>query len=176
MSNLIELRQYLFGKSQEYKLKFPRKIFGYAGLIPTDENFSRYVDTPVNTTIFAHTGGDGCHFSHLNLNQNVDLFILTVPMLRSNNPRDSNIILSCNFDNFLSLGYNNGWFGLEQILYGDFEIMNIQDDDPYFLESLDYLLVKEMRSDFKINSILFSKDYFESLQNMYFDYLDFKLS
>ncbi|HUG19268.1 MAG TPA: hypothetical protein VMM56_09845, partial [Planctomycetaceae bacterium] len=75
-----------------------------------------YWCTPINSIAFGWTGGDGVHFSFLLSGNKVDEsspVIMTVPA----NSSLPNIIVAENFAEFLRLGLNHGFFGLEQLSY-----------------------------------------------------------
>lgn len=73
----------------------------------------RYHVSPMNGDTFAHTGGDGVHFSSLDIGHGAENgpVVMTVPMM------DLNIVVGENFVDFLSLGCCFGYFGLEQLAY-----------------------------------------------------------
>jgi hypothetical protein len=75
-----------------------------------------YWCTPTNSLSFAWNGGGGTHFSFLVQNNRVhnrSPIICTVP-----EPADQhNFIVGENLNDFLSLGYYLGYFGLEQLAF-----------------------------------------------------------
>jgi hypothetical protein len=77
-----------------------------------------YWCTPRNSVAFAWTGGDGVHYSLVNVpDMPIDTapIVMTVPM--SDYP---NIIVGANLREFLGLGCRFGYFALEQLAY-DFD-------------------------------------------------------
>lgn len=86
------------------------------GLILNDVSISeRYWCTPVAAKTFASTGGDGVHYSYLQLPHmklDKEPIVMTVPA--SDTP---NFVIAEGFDEFFGLGFFVGWFALEQIAY-----------------------------------------------------------
>ena len=80
MITLEEFRKLTEELTVEIKTNFPDYYFDYAGLIPNDDQTFRYNPTPQNTVVFAGTGGDGVHFSILQLNNEIQPIVMTVPM------------------------------------------------------------------------------------------------
>ena len=67
---------------------------------------------------FATPGGDGVHFSFVQLNGEVvdqSPIVMTVPM----NFGSENLIVGTNFEDFLCLGCEVGFYFLEQLSYSD---------------------------------------------------------
>jgi hypothetical protein len=76
-----------------------------------------YDTTPVNSSTFASTGGDGVHYGLLFVDGKVNddsPVVMTVPC---NRPDEANVILGKNLHEFLCLGCQTGYFGLEQLVY-----------------------------------------------------------
>ena len=75
-----------------------------------------YWCTPTNSLSFASTGGGGTHFSFVVQNNRIhdrSPIVCTVP-----EPADQqNFIVGENLNQFLSLGYFLGYFGLEQLAF-----------------------------------------------------------
>jgi hypothetical protein len=92
-------------------------IFDPVGLIlrrPIERE--RYEATPDNSLAFATTGGDGVHYSLLQLERDAgDLspVVMTVPM----NFGHENLIVGSDMKEFLCLGCQVGYFFLEQLTY-----------------------------------------------------------
>ena len=84
--------------------------------MPTEKDF-KYDSSPLNTITFAGTGGDGVHYGILPLSETTQPVVMTVPMNYGNDIGVYNRILAENLDEFLGLGYYNGWFFLDQIAY-----------------------------------------------------------
>lgn len=94
--------------------------FDSCGLILTDGSaWPKYWCTPENVTVFAHTGGDGVHYSYLEvskISEDICPIVMTVPMADSEASR-CNVVVAESFEEFFSVGYYVGWFFLEQLLY-----------------------------------------------------------
>ncbi len=76
-----------------------------------------YRATPLNVDTFAYTGGDGVHYSFLQLEDRLPEelpIVMTVPMARKEN---WNFVVGADLIEFLSLGCNFGYFSLEQLAY-----------------------------------------------------------
>ncbi len=77
-----------------------------------------YESTPRNSSAFAHTGGEGVHFSLLQLEDQItekSPVVMTVPA----NYGDENLIVGSNLYEFLCLGSRTGYFLLEGLTYSD---------------------------------------------------------
>jgi hypothetical protein len=77
-----------------------------------------YSSTPINSFTFAHTGGDGVHFSLVSLGDKESEdspVVMTVPM----NYPEVNLIVGENLFEFLCLGEQLGYFLLEQLVYNE---------------------------------------------------------
>jgi len=144
------------------------KHVDFCGLEPVNDPDYRYESTPVNSEVFATTGGDGVHFSLLNTNIGLDdkkVIIMTVPMI------DKIIILADSFDEFLGLGYYNGWFPLEQLVY------NFNDTIGYYSTPDNFLTLQQrnfldfMKTEFDIVHSPLTKMRLEILERLYTDML-----
>jgi len=85
-------------------------------LLSDDVAHSGYWNSPTNSAMFASTGGDGVHFSFVDLGDGVgesSPIVMTVPM-----SSDPNWILGENLRDFLSLGIASGFFVLGSLSYG----------------------------------------------------------
>lgn len=74
-----------------------------------------YYCTPTNSSMFAHTGGDGVHFSFLHLNGSVieiSPVVMTVPLGHA-----ENVIIGAHLFEFLCLGCQYGYFDLQELSY-----------------------------------------------------------
>jgi hypothetical protein len=90
----------------------PASVFDPCGLIleqPPRRDYSWC--TPKSALTFASTGGDGVHYSYLDLPDGTPI-VMTMPA----NDR-LNYVVAEGFDEFLGLGFHVGWFALEQIAY-----------------------------------------------------------
>lgn len=75
-----------------------------------------YWCTPINSAVFASTGGDGVHFSLIDVGDGfgeTSPIVMTVPM-----SSDPNWIVGENLLDFLALGLGSGYFVLESLAYG----------------------------------------------------------
>jgi hypothetical protein len=80
-----------------------------------------YWCTPTNAATFASTGGDGVHFSLVDLGDGIgdaSPVVMTVPMAFGDDLRPSWIVGETLVD-FLALGLDGGWSTLEQLAYDD---------------------------------------------------------
>jgi hypothetical protein len=120
----------------------------------------QYESTPKNSMAFATTGGDGVHFSFVQLyGEAVDQspIVMTVPM----NFGSENLIVGTDFEDFLCLGCEVGFSFLEQLTYNDskaeaihwlshpdewFESHNV---DPVDIDN-DKKLLKLLRTEFNL--------------------------
>ncbi len=79
------------------------------GLIPLWQSWNfAYESTPKNTTTIAETEGDGVHFGILLNHENtkeLQPIVMTVPMM------SLNVIIAETLEEFLGIGYYNGWSG-----------------------------------------------------------------
>ena len=108
----------LFEVDQEAALHFPRDFdpgLGGIGLLLTPElRNGGYGCTPKNSCSFAHTGGEGVHFSFLGNRSEVNdasPVIITIPMAFDH----PNFIVGENLFDFLCFGMYRGFFALEQL-------------------------------------------------------------
>ncbi len=103
-------------------------------LMPTLENFG-YWCTPKNSLVFAHTGGDGVHFSFLTDKEPTDStpIVMTVPMMDQNN----NVIVGENLTEFLALGSRYGYFSLVQLVYFFDETIEVLQTNDFLEEATD---------------------------------------
>lgn len=139
------------------------KHIDFCGLQPVIESNYGYNSTPVNSVTFASTGGEGVHFGLLTderLGERKPV-VMTVPMV------SKNIVLADNLDEFFGLGFYNGWFTLEQLVYGFEETINYYstEDLSVSLEQKNFLEL--MRKEFKIRHVPLTK---ERLENLAIDY------
>jgi hypothetical protein len=76
-----------------------------------------YVSTPVNTLMFASTGGDGCHFSFL-LTQGKWSEESPIVMTCPDAGCCENVLVGQNLSEFLRLGLRTGYFALNELARG----------------------------------------------------------
>lgn len=110
--------------------KHSYKHIDYCGLVPIRPmKREEYGCTPHNTLSFATTAGDGVHFGFMGdpaTDINDGPVVMTVPMAKNNN-----IIVAESFAEFLAIGIQIGWFGLEQLAYDlDSTISDYEQPDP----------------------------------------------
>ncbi len=80
--------------------------------------------TPLNADTFAETGGDGVHYSLLQLSDRTpedSPVVMTAPMAMEHS---CNIVVGSNFIDFLSLGCRYGYFAIEQLAYDHDQTVN----------------------------------------------------
>ncbi|WP_238015603.1 hypothetical protein KZZ52_55580 [Dactylosporangium sp. AC04546] len=97
----------------------PDHVFMPVGLRLQDPAQARgwdYDSTPINVTTFASTGGDGVHFSVVNVNDGNGVWpvVMTVPMAFD----CPNTIVGGDLREFLALGCRTGYLYLERLAYG----------------------------------------------------------
>ena len=165
----------------ELEKEFPEERVDHAGIKPIEKptDFNRYESTPINTTLFAWIGGDGVHFSLLEISDAIQPVVMTVPARLGNSIADYNWILGENLNEFLSLGYYNGWFGLENICYNMESTLKLyQQKTPskdYYFE-IDRRFVRRLSERLSYKHTPLSIKRLEFLKENYFDKLIFKES
>jgi len=174
---LKEFRELTGELAREIKINFPNSYLDYAGLIPNNDQTFRYNPTPKNTVVFAGTGGDGVHYSILPLNTEIQPVVMTVPMNFGGYINEFNWILGENLNEFLSLGYYNGWFTLEQLCYNKDEAIKFYEKD-YIKEDFpmpkgDFYYIKGLREKLGYNHIPLNWKRLIELEDLYFDRLEF---
>lgn len=148
----------------------------FAGLITTWKDAEKYDCTPINTELFAFTGGDGVHFSYLDVNKNVSIIVMTVPANYGKTVDAYNIILAETFEEFLGLGYYKGWTSLDGYLYYSQETLidyGIGQKDYSFCNQNDTLFLKEVISQLVIEPVFLSEERLKYLKEQYFQILEF---
>lgn len=161
---------------QELTEAFPGKYIDYAGTIPQDDTWPRYFCTPLNTTCFAATGGDGVHYSILEISTDIQPVVMTVPMNFGPSIRDYNRILAENLSEFLSLGYYNGWFALEQCCYApEAAISYFAGEDPNedYQSGRGKLFARKMSRLLGYGHLPLNQKRLDALDALYFDRLQF---
>ncbi len=166
--------------AREIEEEFPNLYFDYAGIIPNDDKTSRYDCTPLNTKVFARTGGDGVHYSIIEISEMIQPVVMTVPMNFGNSINDYNWILGENLNEFLSLGYYNGWFPLEQLCYmreQDWIIRfySRENSDKEYLSDGDFQFIKKLRTKLNFEYKALNLDRLKKLEELYFGQLCFKV-
>ena len=149
--SLNSFKQVVEELANNTKNEFPNLYFDYAGMIPVNDETFRYDSTPINTKVFAMTGGDGVHYSILEISEKIQPVVMTVPMNFGNSMKDCNIIIAENLNEFLSIGFYNGWFSIEELCYNKessisfFANENMEKD---YQEDADFQFVKKLRNKF----------------------------
>ena len=173
---LEEFRKVVEELATETKSEFPSLYFDYAGMIPIKDKTFRYDSSPINTEVFATTGGDGVHYSILEISEKIQPVVMTVPMNFGYSMRDYNWIIGENLNEFLSIGYFNGWFPIEQLCYDnewaiDFYSKENMEED--YQNEADIQFVKKLRSKFGYEHIPLNNERLNELADIYFKYLKF---
>ena len=110
-----------------------------------------YWCTPKNSTTFAGTGGDGVHFGLLHMDGKImdtSPVVMTVPMMFDR----PNIIVGKDLLEFLCLGYDVGYFILEQLAYydGRQEIIEQIKDHQSQMDDEEQELLQILRGEFHL--------------------------
>jgi hypothetical protein len=149
----------------------PQGVLDPCGLILKIPPKTRYYwCTPKNVQTFASTGGDGVHYSYLSdsrLPTDVQPIVMTLPASER-----MNLIVAESFDEFFGLGYNVGWFSLEQLVYDpDNAVSYFAQPDP---EDPDYKTVRMelIRSHLDIQPAPLSLARIAALNASYMRYID----
>jgi hypothetical protein len=161
----------------EIQAGFPDTSFSYAGIMLIEETpYSRYDSTPLNAKIFALTGGDGVHYSILELSDSIQPVIMTVPMAYGDSMSKYNWILGENLTEFLSLGYYNGWFSLEQLAYNQAAALAYfacEDPDAECYPTANTHFIRNLRTKLGYNHVPLNMNRLEELNRLYFDKIEF---
>ena len=173
---LEEFRKVVEELATETKSDFPSLYFDYAGMIPIKDKTFRYDSSPINTEVFATTGGDGVHYSILEISEKIQPVVMTVPMNFGDSMRDYNWIIGENLIEFLSIGYFNGWFPIEQLCYDNewaIEFYSKENMEEDYQNEADIQFVKKLRSKFGYDHIPLNNERLNELADIYFKYLKF---
>lgn len=173
---LEEFRKVVEELATETKSDFPSLYFDYAGMIPIKDKTFRYDSSPINTEVFATTGGDGVHYSILEISEKIQPVVMTVPMNFGDSMRDYNWIIGENLIEFLSIGYFNGWFPIEQLCYDNewaIEFYSKENMEEDYQNDADIQFVKKLRSKFGYDHIPLNNERLNELADIYFKYLKF---
>ena len=173
---LDEFRKTVEELANETKAEFPNLYFDYAGVIPVKGEKIRYDSSPINADIFATTGGDGVHYSILEISEKVQPVVMTVPMNFGNSMKGYNWIIGENLNEFLAIGYYNGWFPIEQLCYNnewaiDFYSKENMEED--FQNGPDIQFIKKLRKRFGYKHIALNNKRLKELELKYFGKLVF---
>ena len=154
----------------------PDLYFDYAGIIPTTDKEFRYDLTPLNSFVFARTGGDGVHYSFFEVTDEVTLIIMTVPCNYFNRIDEANIILAESLFEFLGLGYYKGWFSLEQICYNEQSALSYfseEKSDNDSSENGEDIFIKKLREVLNYDYVKLDLNRLNDLKMKYFNLLKF---
>jgi hypothetical protein len=173
---LEEFRKVVDELATETKIEFSSLYFDYAGIIPVNDKSFRYDCSPINTEEFARTGGDGVHYSVLEISQKIQPIVMTVPMNFGDSMREINWIVAENLNEFLSIGYYNGWFPIEQLCYDNNWVIDFyskEDMEENYQQGADIQFVKKLRSKLEYDFIPLNNERLSELADNYFQYLKF---
>ncbi|MER7763122.1 hypothetical protein [Streptomyces sp. NPDC097619] len=105
----------------------PGSVFEPIGLFLAEpgEDWS-YEVTPVNSTTFAATGGDGVHYGFLHDESGHRVAVIMTAPAAS----EPHLVVGTSLRDFLALGCRTGYFSLEQLIYRPaYMIAQLQADD-----------------------------------------------
>ena len=160
-STLVALRDWAAEQAD------PRAAMDGLGLILLDDlERWEYWCTPTNSVAFAATGGNGVHYSLVDVDDGIDEaspVVMTVPMQFD----DPNRIVGADLREFLALGLRSGYFAFEGLAYGaDFEADIAGTAEPGRQRMLDDLAARlDLRSWADVDSRL------QALDEQFFDAL-----
>ncbi len=160
----------------ETKNEFPGLYFDYAGMILINDKTFIYDSSPINTEIFACTGGDGVHYSILEISETIQPVVMTVPMNFGDSMSEYNWIIGENLNEFLSIGYFNGWFPLEQLCYDNEWVIDFyatENMEETYQKNAEIQFVKKLRSKFGYDHVPLNNERLKELADTYFHYLRF---
>lgn len=101
---------------------------------------------------------------------------MTVPMNFGDSMRDYNWIIGENLNEFLSIGYYNGWGSIEQLCYDNEGVINFystEDMDEGWQDDPDIDFVKKLRNKFGYGHVPLKNERLKELADDYFHYLQF---
>jgi hypothetical protein len=171
---LTEFKNTVKALMLELRVEFPN--LDYAGIIPVNDPTFRYGPTPTNTEVFATTGGDGVHYSILELSEYIQPVIMTVPMNFGNSMKSYNWVIAENLNEFLSIGYYVGWFPIEEFCYDKERAIGlysakITDEESKNIPDIQF--IKKLRERFGYEHIPLKNERLKELETKYFDHLQF---
>ncbi|MGD1915141.1 MAG: hypothetical protein ACFCBV_02995 [Phycisphaerales bacterium] len=127
-----------------------------------DADFPPYDATPLNCRVFATTGGNGTHFAALDTPG--EPIVMVVPMAFDR----PHIVVGESLREFLCLGCECGYFGLEQLVYdwtGTIEWINDPESSHQYPEEL--RLLGELRRRFELEPLADPHGRLKELQRQY---------
>jgi hypothetical protein len=140
----------------------------FCGLEPVDSDLS-LESIPKNSIQFASTGGDAVfslvtNYKNLTGDQPI---VMTVPVV------GQNIVVSENLEEFLGIGYYNGWSALEQLVYDFDKTLDYYSitDSSLSKEEKNFIIL--IRNEFTVKPSPLTKDRLDQLRMKYFDSLEF---
>jgi hypothetical protein len=175
--NLAEFKNTIKEVAEKTRIDFPNLYLYYAGITPAEGESSRYFCTPTNTQIFAKTEGDGVHYSLLELSPDIQPVIMTVPMNYGDSMEAYNWVIAENLEEFLSLGYYNGWFPIEELCYDNNAIINFyaqENLEEDYQNSGDIQFVKKLRTQLGYSHVPLNNKRLLELKEKYFGLLTFE--
>ena len=101
---------------------------------------------------------------------------MTVPMNFGDSMREINWIVAENLNEFLSIGYYNGWFPIEQLCYDNNWVIDFyskEDMEENYQQGGDIQFVKKLRSKLEYDFIPLNNERLSELADNYFQYLKF---
>jgi hypothetical protein len=175
--NLAEFKNTIKEVAEKTRIDFPNLDCYYAGIIPVEDESFRYYSSPTNTQIFVRTGGDGVHYSLLELSPDIHPVIMTVPMNFGDSVEVDNWVIAENLEEFLSLGYYNGWFSIEELCYNYDRVINFyaqENLEEDYQNSGDIQFVKKLRTQLGYSHIPLNNKRLSELKEKYFGLLTFE--
>lgn len=147
----------------------------FAALITNYKDFGKYDCTPLNTILFAYTGGDGVHFSYLSIDEYVNPIVMTVPTNFGRTMESYNLILAEDLDEFLSLGYYHGWGLFEGLYYHRAHTLKeLSVEEKYnFSNKNEGIFLEKIISHFNLKPLMIDEERLKYLKNTYFEKLEF---
>ncbi len=97
-------------------------------------------------------------------------------MVFSNSIKDYNWIIGENLNEFLSIGYYNGWFPIEQLCYDNDWAINFyskENMEEYFQNNGDIQFVKKLRNKLGYKHAPLNNQRLKELESNYFEFLKF---
>jgi hypothetical protein len=147
----------------------------FASLNTNYKDFGKYDCTPLNTILFADSGGDGVHYSYLPIDEYTNPIVMTVPTNFGRTMESYNLILAEDLDEFLSLGYYYGW-GLFDGLYYHKELTLKElsvDGNHKFANENECIFLEKIISHFNLKPLMIDDDRLKYLKDTYFEKLEF---
>jgi hypothetical protein len=174
MESMPTRLQKLYEAAAQIGTRFDRSleaVLDPCGLIlekPPRESY--YWCTPRTAKTFASTGGDGVHYSYLQVSEVSPDETVIVTSMPAND--QLNYVVAESFDEFLGLGYHVGWFALEQIAYSpEWALQHFANEDPETRHEAKARLAA-LRSELGIRYVPLNLQRIEALTNLYAHHLE----